>query len=156
MVDGVQRLVVSPLQVVQHQHQGLLRGLQPQVLGPGMQAAGAQLLAVTQDASNEGAGAVVQADQLAQQRRLFVCCRAEDRRQRGRELLLRLRLRVAVLHAVVPEQQVAQQAARLVQALGVAAGGPQRSGARGRQQIGPHFGQHFGQQPALAQPRLAH
>lgn len=37
---------------VQHQRQGLLRSLQPQVLGPGMQAAGAQLLAVTQDAGN--------------------------------------------------------------------------------------------------------
>ena len=81
VIDGVQRFIVGPLQVVQHQHQRLLCSLQAQVLGPGVQAARAQLFAVAQDAGDGGAGAVVQANELPEHRRLLFSRRAKDRRQ---------------------------------------------------------------------------
>ena len=151
MVERVQRFVVGPLQVVQHQHQRLRGGKQLQATDPGVQAAALQLLAVAQDAGDEGAGAVVQADELAQQRSLLVGRVTEDRPQRGGEGRLRFGLRGAVPHAQLPEQQVAQQAVGLVSPLEVAAGAPQGDGLRLRRQQGLDFCK----QAALAQAGIA-
>ena len=70
VLDGIERTVIGPVQVVQHHHQHgrgqQRRARQAQVLDPGVKGTRTQLLAVLHDARDKGAGAVVHADQLAQ------------------------------------------------------------------------------------------
>ena len=147
MVQRIERFVVGPLQIVQHQHQRLARGVQCHATHPGVQAEGTPLGAVGQDAGHERAGAVVEADQLPQKRGLFVGRISKQRLQRRSKGLLRLCLGLAVAHAHGPEQQVAQQAIRLVAPLGLGGGAPQAAG----QHCGRQRGLQLRQQAALAQ-----
>ena len=157
VAQEIERAVVGPVQVVELQHdpRALVYADAPQHLCRGVEAAGADLARVVEDALDMPAVAEIQADQLAQQvsvrlRQVGPVVGDEKGCHAVLELVLRLAHAVAVDDVQPPCQHVAQQAERA--ALGLRIGPALEQRETGVPGFGPAL--ELVQQPALADARV--
>ncbi len=99
MVDEVQRAVVGPVQIVKHQHHGQRRTFRkaPYELRGRVEAAGANLARVVQDAAHMHAGREVQPDQVAHEVGVRFAVVVEQGRNAGDEFVAGHRARVTLV-----------------------------------------------------------
>ena len=148
VVDEVERAFVGPVQIVEQEHDrhgsGTVQGTD--ILAQRMKRPVAQLLCLAGDAGDVRVGAVVEADELADQGDMLGGAFSQHGAQAARQLGLGDALRIAVQDLELRRQQIAQQTVRQVVAVRLRPATKQAM----RQVAALQPVREFGQQPALA------